>query len=568
MGLGFPEITVTTVIRWILRVLLVMFLMWLVQKRKQQEEEEENEEDEGEAYEEQQRQQQQSYRNRQGMRDRDGYDRDRQYPRARNNAGTRRNAQEGSYASGNTGASPGGLNLNNGLSKLPKPKPVMNHGDNAAAGGAAGEGAAELIGFISPLSSYPSLPLPTPKARPALNLKEPGGRSKRAGRVEDQVLNAHSRPITHLEFNEDGTRLFTCGKDKLIIIWSLPEGECLGKCTGHHGALWACSVTKDSKWLVSCGADRLVIVWDAQGTPKKLGETELAGVAKSVAWARAAEAGAADAARFATCSNKFGKNPASLGIWDFDGSVCTKRLAIEEPELPGAATQVCWCQGDTVLASCHESGEVMFWNSEKGTLLERLQAHEGAVSCINLAQDHSLMVSCGRVDMEVHLWDIGSVSGSGSDGASSVIRRHKSDRALNCVAVRPSLQRDEALGKEKQASDNGTDHSGFPCQVIAGGGQDARDVALVGNSSEQFETLLFRACAKEQQDLVPYAPEPRVRGHFGPIHTLAFSPDGASFASGSEDGCVRLHKLLAPGTGAEAAPSAAAEKEADMSIPP
>jgi WD40 repeat protein len=32
-----------------------------------------------------------------------------------------------------------------------------------------------------------------------------------------------------------------------------------------------------------------------------------------------------------------------------------------------------------------------------------------------------------------------------------------------------------------------------------------------------------------------------VKGHFGPIHTLSFSPDGRSFASGSEDGYVRLH---------------------------
>ena len=33
----------------------------------------------------------------------------------------------------------------------------------------------------------------------------------------------------------------------------------------------------------------------------------------------------------------------------------------------------------------------------------------------------------------------------------------------------------------------------------------------------------------------------RVKGHFGPINTVVFSPDGSGYASGGEDGYVRLH---------------------------
>ena len=34
-----------------------------------------------------------------------------------------------------------------------------------------------------------------------------------------------------------------------------------------------------------------------------------------------------------------------------------------------------------------------------------------------------------------------------------------------------------------------------------------------------------------------------IAGHFGPVHTIDFSPDGFCFATGSEDGYVHYHRL-------------------------
>jgi len=34
-----------------------------------------------------------------------------------------------------------------------------------------------------------------------------------------------------------------------------------------------------------------------------------------------------------------------------------------------------------------------------------------------------------------------------------------------------------------------------------------------------------------------------IGGHFGPVHSIAWSPDGYSFVSGAEDGYVHFHRM-------------------------
>jgi len=69
--------------------------------------------------------------------------------------------------------------------------------------------------------------------------------------------------------------------------------------------------------------------------------------------------------------------------------------------------------------------------------------------------------------------------------------------------------------------------------VILGGGQSHESVTTSNVDSKQFRVRFFHSIFEQELGSVP--------GHFGPVNVLSFSPDGRSFASGGEDGYVRLH---------------------------
>lgn len=71
--------------------------------------------------------------------------------------------------------------------------------------------------------------------------------------------------------------------------------------------------------------------------------------------------------------------------------------------------------------------------------------------------------------------------------------------------------------------------------IILAGGQDARDVALTGEAAGGFEMRLHSIIFREQLA--------EIHGHFGPVHSLDFSPDGFAFASGGEDGYIHYHRF-------------------------
>lgn len=119
-----------------------------------------------------------------------------------------------------------------------------------------------------------------------------------------------------------------------------------------------------------------------------------------------------------------------------------------------------------------------------------------------------------------------------------VLHTFKSDRPVNTAAISPRFPHVRAAQTAATACGTGLfTRSPSPppgsAQLILGGGQDARSVTTTSAASGKFEAQFWHLIFGHE-----FA---RVAGHFGPINTAAFNPDGRSYISGAEDGYLRLH---------------------------
>lgn len=74
--------------------------------------------------------------------------------------------------------------------------------------------------------------------------------------------------------------------------------------------------------------------------------------------------------------------------------------------------------------------------------------------------------------------------------------------------------------------------------VILGGGQAAMDVTTTSARQGKFEARFYHRIFEDEIG--------RVKGHFGPLNTIAVHPNGQGYCSGGEDGYVRVHHFDKP----------------------
>lgn len=310
-------------------------------------------------------------------------------------------------------------------------------------------------------------------------------------------MKGHERPLTFLKYNREGDLLFSCAKDHNPTVWFADNGERLGTYRGHNGAVWTCDVSRDSSRLITGSADQTVKLWNVK-TGSVLFTFQLDSTCRSV------EFSVGDKLAVVT-TDHFIELPSAIHVkriaTDPDEQSGESVLTIKGPV--GRINRAVWGPLNKTIISGGEDSVLRIWDAETGKLLKESDektGHTKGITSLVKSVDGSHFIT-GSLDKSAKLWDIRTLS---------LLKTYVSERPVNAVAMSPLL-----------------DH------IVLGGGQDAVNVTLTDHRAGKFEAKFYDKILQEEIG--------GVKGHFGPINALAFNPDGKSFASGGEDGYVRLH---------------------------
>jgi len=311
------------------------------------------------------------------------------------------------------------------------------------------------------------------------------------------LLQGHERSITQIKYNREGDLLFSASKDQVPNVWYSLNGERLGSFEGHQGAVWCIDVNWESTRFMSGSADASLKLWDCSNGIE-IGHINTTSSVRTCNFSYSA-----NMAAFSTDTAR--KQQCEIIIMDVRNA--DKSLETQEPILrikvdESKVTSMLWGPVDETLISGHENGKIVQWDLRTGKEVTSVFAHEGPINDMQMSKDQIFFVTASK-DHTAKLFLTDQLNH---------IKTYKTERPVNSAALSPIL-----------------DH------VVLGGGQEAMEVTTTSARAGKFDARFYHLVFEEEFG--------RVKGHFGPINSLAFHPDGKSYASGGEDGYVRIHNF-------------------------
>ncbi|KAH6652770.1 eukaryotic translation initiation factor 3 subunit I [Truncatella angustata] len=311
------------------------------------------------------------------------------------------------------------------------------------------------------------------------------------------LLSGHERALTQIKYNPDGDLLFSVAKDQQICVWFAHNGERLGTYKGHIGAIWTVDCDPTSTMIASGSADNTIRLWEIK-TGRLLKTWEFPTAIKRVEFSP-------DGRQLLGVTEKRMGHLGTIVVLNINPDVDAEQS--DEKELTivcdeSKATVAGWSYLAKYILAGHEDGSVSKYDAKTGETLDNLPVHELNMQVTDLqwSTDRTYFITASK-DKTARLIAVRDLE---------ILKTFPADTPLNSATILPKKD-----------------------FVVLGGGQAAMDVTTTSARQGKFEARFYHKIFEDEVG--------RVRGHFGPLNTVAADPTGKGYASGGEDGYVRVH---------------------------
>lgn len=320
-------------------------------------------------------------------------------------------------------------------------------------------------------------------------------------------LQGHERSLTQVKYNREGDLLFSVAKDRSASIWYSSNGERLGTLEGHMGTIWSIDVDSDSVLCATGSADMSIKLWKVS-TGECVFTYSMPTPVRRVAFSP-------DNTKLLAVTDQVMGHKGTITVFNINYNDVTKQNS--EPAIViktrDDATKVVvagWSYGGKYIIAGHEDGYISKYDGKTGEFIQTIQAHgihneEKVMSVTDIQfapEDKSYFITSSK-DKCSTLIDVETFE---------ILKVYKADAPMNTAAITPKKN-----------------------FVILGGGQEARNVTTTAESQGKFEARFYHKIFIDEIG--------RVKGHFGPLNTIAVHPEGTGYASGGEDGFIRVHNF-------------------------
>jgi len=305
------------------------------------------------------------------------------------------------------------------------------------------------------------------------------------------LLKGHERSITWLKYNREGDLIFTTSKHPTFAVWYTDNGERLGTYEGHTGAVWSVDVDRHTDKLVSGSADTTVKLWSVEDGREIQSWKHKAPV-------RSVNFSLGDKMIVSATDQVLGFKPV-IYVWDARSKNTSANVEITGKN-EAKILHALWGNLNETIITANEDGTIRVYDVRNKEQLHVITDHSKPVMQLSFSKDGHFFISASK-DGTAKLFDAKTFK---------LLKSYHVGRPVNSASISPIKE-----------------------EIIVGGGQSAESVTTTGIDKNQFKVRFYHLIYEEELG--------SMQGHFGPVNILSYSPDGEGFASGGEDGFVRLH---------------------------